>query len=195
MKEKFGEKNWKGILKWGFILLEIWTEHLPTLLIFLFIRMQLALSRHRNCSWYWCTFFYWEIHPHKAQSWIKIVENVIGPYPPPTPPWALLVSGFSGRGGRKVMVLLIWNSYLGIKHALDNRPLACVFCFPVSDHVMPSWELAFCFFISYAYICTCIRRHLKETIPSNSITWSETGKQNIQAKEVHFLKCLVQDYS
>ena len=38
------------------------------------------------------------------------------------------------------------------------------------------------FFISYAYICTCIRRHLKETIPSSSITWSEMGKQNIQAK-------------
>ena len=31
----------------------------------------------------------------------------------------------------------------------------------------------------------CIRRHLKETIPSSSITWSEMGKQNIQAKEVY----------
>ena len=40
-------------------------------------------------------------------------------------------------------------------------------------------------FISYAHICTCIRRHLKETIPSSSITWSEMGKQNIQAKEVY----------
>ena len=66
-----------------------------------------------------------------------------------------------------------------------------MFCFPVSDHVMPSWE----FFISYAYICTCIRRHLKETIPSSSITWSEMEKQNIQAKEVYFLSYLVQDYS
>ena len=44
------------------------------------------------------------------------------------------------------------------------------------------------FFISYAYICTCIRRHLKETIPSSSITWSEMGKQNIQAKEVYWRK-------
>ena len=54
---------------------------------------------------------------------------------------------------------------------------------------MPSWNFPFVFFISYAYICTCIRRHLKETIPSCSITWSEMGKQNIQAKEVycHFM--------
>ena len=59
-----------------------------------------------------------------------------------------------------------------------------MFCFPISDHVMPKWEFSFCFFISYADICTCIRRHLKETIPSRSITWSEMGKQNIQAKEV-----------
>ena len=41
------------------------------------------------------------------------------------------------------------------------------------------------FFINYAYICTCIRRHLKETIPSSSITWFEMEKQNIQAKEVY----------
>ena len=41
------------------------------------------------------------------------------------------------------------------------------------------------FFINYAYICTCMRRHLKETIPSSSITWCEMGKQNIQAKEVY----------
>ena len=60
-----------------------------------------------------------------------------------------------------------------------------MFCFPISDHVMPSWEFSFCFFIGYAYICSCIRRHLKETIPSSSITWSEMGKQNIQAKEVY----------
>ena len=50
---------------------------------------------------------------------------------------------------------------------------------------MPSWEFSFCFFISYAYISTCIRRHLKETIPASSITWSKMGKQNIQAKEVY----------
>ena len=43
------------------------------------------------------------------------------------------------------------------------------------------------FFINYAYMCTCIRRHLEETIPSSSITWSEMGKQNIQAKEVYLV--------
>ena len=64
--------------------------------------------------------------------------------------------------------------------------LACTFCFPISDHVMHSWEFSFCFFFnSYVYICTCMRRHLKETIPSSSITWSEMRKQNIQAKEVY----------
>ena len=41
------------------------------------------------------------------------------------------------------------------------------------------------FFISYAYIYTCKRRNLKETIPSSSVTGSEMGKQNIQAKEVY----------
>ena len=71
-------------------------------------------------------------------------------------------------------------------HCVFNRPsYLCTFCFPISDHVMPWWEFSFCFFISYAYICTCIRRHLKETIPSSSITWSEMRKQNIQAKEVY----------
>ena len=51
---------------------------------------------------------------------------------------------------------------------------------------MPLWEFSFCFYISYAYICTCIRQHLKETIPSSSITWSEMGEQNLQAnKEVY----------
>ena len=53
---------------------------------------------------------------------------------------------------------------------------------------MPSWEFAFCFFISYAYIYTCIRRHLKETIPWSPITWSEMGKQIIQAKEVYWIR-------
>ena len=48
-------------------------------------------------------------------------------------------------------------------------------------------------YFSRAYICTrgvpikgnLPMRHLKETIPSNSITWSEMAKQNIQAKEVY----------
>ena len=46
------------------------------------------------------------------------------------------------------------------------------------------WKPGFSFFINDAYICTCIR-HVKETIPSSSITWSEMVKQNIQAKEVY----------
>ena len=46
----------------------------------------------------------------------------------------------------------------------------------------PHGNFPFVFFISYAYICTCIRRHFNETIPSSSIPWSEMGKQNIHAK-------------
>ena len=53
---------------------------------------------------------------------------------------------------------------------------------------MPSWEFSFCFFvfISYAYICTCIRRHLKETIHSGSITCSKMGLLVILAPKVLF---------
>ena len=47
-------------------------------------------------------------------------------------------------------------------------------------------EFSFCFYIIYAYICTCTRRHLKESVPWSNITWSEMGKQNVQAKEVHY---------
>ena len=47
-------------------------------------------------------------------------------------------------------------------------------------------EFSFCFYINYAYICTCRWRHLKESVPWSNITWSEMGKQNIQTKEVHF---------
>ena len=46
---------------------------------------------------------------------------------------------------------------------------------------MFSREFSFCFFISYAYIFTCIGRHLKESFPLSNITWSEMGKQNVQA--------------
>ena len=62
---------------------------------------------------------------------------------------------------------------------------ACTFRFSISDHVMFPREFSFCFFISYSYISTCIRRHLKEAVSKSSITWSEMAKQNVQAKEVH----------
>ena len=63
---------------------------------------------------------------------------------------------------------------LEISRACNNRTasyagqltsLACTFCFPISDNVMFSREFSFCVFISYAYIYTCIGRHLKETSP------------------------------
>ena len=69
-----------------------------------------------------------------------------------------------------------------------NRPfLACMFCFPNSDHVIFSREFAFCLFIimhTYAHGCTCIGRHLKETILCFTITRSVMGKQSMQAKKV-----------
>lgn len=57
--------------------------------------------------------------------------------------------------------------------------LACTFDFPISGHVMFSWEFSLCFLINYAYIL-----HMRKTIPYNSLTWREVGKQNVQAKKV-----------
>ena len=46
------------------------------------------------------------------------------------------------------------------------RPLFEVWpALSISDHVIFPWESFFYLFISYAYICTCVRRHLKEPIP------------------------------
>ena len=70
-------------------------------------------------------------------------------------------------------------------HCFEWTYLACTFCFPISDHVMFPREFSFCFYISYAYICKCRRRHLEGTVSWSNITWSEMGKQNVQAKEVH----------
>ena len=39
-------------------------------------------------------------------------------------------------------------------------------------------------------LCTCLRRQLKETDLRGSITWSEMGKGNIQAKKVYFIAFL-----
>ena len=47
---------------------------------------------------------------------------------------------------------------------------------------MDSWESCLCLFTSYAYMCTCMRRHLRGTI----LTWCQIGNQNVNAKKVHF---------
>ena len=39
----------------------------------------------------------------------------------------------------------------------------------------------------YARGCTCIGRHLKETVVCGIIMWSEKGKQNKQAKKILFI--------
>ena len=62
-----------------------------------------------------------------------------------------------------------------------------MFCFPNSDQVMFSREFVFSKVMdTYTRGCTCIGQHvqLKETILWGTIMWSETGKQNIQAKTV-----------
>ena len=65
---------------------------------------------------------------------------------------------------------------------LSNRPVKFVrYIFPVRTTGCFSKEFSFCFFISCARIYPWTTRLLKETI----ITWSEMGKQNIQAKEVY----------
>ena len=61
-----------------------------------------------------------------------------------------------------------------------------MFCLPISDHLMFSWEFSFYFSIlSYAYICMSIRQHLKEAIQWGSITLCEMGKQHVQAKKLY----------
>ena len=61
-----------------------------------------------------------------------------------------------------------------------------MFCFPNSDQVMFSREFVFSKVMdTYTRGCTCIGQQLKETILWGTIMWSETGKQNIQAKTVY----------
>ena len=63
--------------------------------------------------------------------------------------------------------------------------LACMFCFPNSDHVKFSRKFAFCLYLNYAHIGTWkhmhkgVGRHLnKEKVLWGTITWSEMWKQN-----------------
>ena len=55
-----------------------------------------------------------------------------------------------------------------------------MFRFPNSDHVMFSRKYVFCFFINY--VCTWIRRNLKEIVFWNTITWFERGKEKYKLK-------------
>ena len=58
---------------------------------------------------------------------------------------------------------------------------------PSSGHVIFSREFVFCLVINYAYKIMHMHsgRHLKETVLRGNITWSEMGKQSIQAKKVY----------
>ena len=60
----------------------------------------------------------------------------------------------------------------------DSFFLACMFCLPNSDHVMFSWEFAFCLLNNYAYICTWMQVHkttFERTVLWGIITWSILG--------------------
>ena len=87
----------------------------------------------------------------------------------------------------KGYALSVRFGYLATEPSDDNPFSACTIRFPISDHVIFSWEFSFCLFTTYAYIRTCIRRHLKETILWSSITWPEMGKQNVEAEKVYYL--------
>ena len=82
-------------------------------------------------------------------------------------------------------ILEICKWWIEGSNVKENRPFQLVhFVFPFQT-MWCSQEFSFCLFISYAYICTCIRWHLKETILWSSITWSEMGKQNVRAEKVY----------
>ena len=72
-----------------------------------------------------------------------------------------------------------------------NRSFRLVnFVFPIQTTWCSPRNLPFVFLLimhSYARGCTCIRRHLEETVLWGTITWSEMGKQNIQAKKVYLM--------
>ena len=86
---------------------------------------------------------------------------------------------------------LVFSAAFGLKQKKNcpkrgNTFLACYVLFSQFRHVMFPREFTFSSFINYAYICTCIRRHLKETVLWGTITWSEIRKQSIQAKKVYY---------
>ena len=58
--------------------------------------------------------------------------------------------------------------------------------YPKLDHVFSRY-LTRCLFQNYAYLCTWIGKHLKETLLRGNNTWSENEEQNIQAKKVLFI--------
>ena len=66
--------------------------------------------------------------------------------------------------------------------------------FPISDHVMFSWEFSFCLFISYAYVCTCI--WLFPRVASRGVRWeSKTYKLersiDVERKCIDFDCCVI----
>ena len=66
--------------------------------------------------------------------------------------------------------------------------LACMFCFPISDHVMiPQRTVPFkcCPIHLHPHVISMHKLFMKRQKPNSleNITWSELGKQNIQAKK------------
>ena len=59
---------------------------------------------------------------------------------------------------------------------------------------MLSREFFFCLSKIVLHVRTWIRRYFKEAILWCNVTWSELGKQNVQANKVYFLYCIRQDH-
>ena len=76
-----------------------------------------------------------------------------------------------------------------VMRSIEYTFLPCMFCFLNSDHMMFSRQFAFCLFINYAYVVTWMHVHKtkfeKKNVLWGTITWSEMGKENLQAKNVY----------
>ena len=68
---------------------------------------------------------------------------------------------------------------------LEQTSLACMFCFPISDHVMLLEGIVpFKCRLMHVQMYAQLMKKQKENSHEGT-TWSEMGKQNVQAKEVY----------
>ena len=95
--------------------------------------------------------------------------------------WVLGLN-FTVRAGQEHRNLRMKNFQLSLGIDL----LACMFCFPISDHVMLLEGIVSFLMSSYARANVRITSEKKQKANSHEgITWSEMEKQNVQAKEVY----------
>ena len=64
-------------------------------------------------------------------------------------------------------------------HARKNNSfLACLFCFPISDNIMMPQR-------TFSFKCCFMHVNPRAYVCLENITWSELGKQSMQAKKVY----------